>query len=242
VNFKGNYLFFSKAISDIIHVIFPTHCAACSRILLKKELLICVNCRHELPVITNQKNIQLTNNHFFKHKKHISSINVLFRYEKNSNVQQLIHNFKYKNPKKLGQTLAYWQIDSIKKELFMDEIDLVVPVPMHSKKLKSRGYNQINYYAKIIAHELNAKFLPKVLVKTKETKTQSKQSREERFLNIHESIKLNPKINIENLHILLIDDVITTGATIQACAESLNESSGIKISLVAIAITLFEDL
>ena len=238
MKFKDNYLFFRKLTSDVLQVIFPLFCPACNSTLQKTELLICCKCRHELPVIT----IQQYNFHYIKKNKNINIINVLFKYELNSAVQQLIHNFKYKNPEKLGKTIANWQTNLIKKELNEQQIDVVIPVPMHFKKLKNRGYNQINSYAKTLANNLNAKYLPKVLIKIKETKTQSKQSRNERFKNIHNSIKLNPEIDINNLHILLVDDVITTGATMEACIESLKPTKGIKISIAAIAIAFTQDL
>ena len=241
VNLKGNYLFLTTVISDILQVIFPTYCAACKRFLHKKESLICTNCRHQLPIINLQKNSQLINNQLFNSSSIIIHTSVLFRYEKDSEIQSLIHNLKYKNPKKLGENLAFWHNNLLKKVLFTDEIDLIVPVPMHYKRQKKRGYNQITYYAKTLAQVLNAKYLPKVLIKTKETETQSKQSREERFINLRDSFELNPKVNIDHMHILLVDDVITTGATMQACVASLQKATGVKISIAAIAITLFDE-
>lgn len=242
VNLKGNYLFLTKIISDILQVIFPTYCAACKHFLHKSESLICTNCRHQLPIIHSKKNPQLIKNQLFNTPVIIQHTSVLFRYEKDSEIQSLIHNLKYKNPKKLGQNLGFWHADLLKNMLFTDKIDLVVPVPMHFKRQKKRGYNQITYYAKTLAQVLNAKYLPKVLIKTQETKTQSKQSREERFKNMLDSFQLNANIDIEYKHILIVDDIITTGATIQACIKSLQKAKGVKISVAAIAITLFEDV
>ena len=235
---KYKNLFFRKSTSDILQVIFPLFCAACTIKLQEAELLICSKCRHELPIITNQQ----FNSHYINYNKNITLINILFKYEKNSVIQQLIHNLKYKNPVNLGKALAIWQLNSIQKELKEEQIDVIIPVPMHLKKFKTRGYNQINSYAKTLATHLNAKYAPKVLVKTKETKTQSKQSRKERFKNIKNSIKLNKKNDIENLHVLLVDDVITTGATMEACIESIKQVKGIKISIAAITIAFTQDL
>lgn len=242
VNLKGNYLFLTKIVSDILQVIFPTYCAACKYFLHKKESLICTNCRHKLPIINPQKGSQLIKKQLLINSPIIHHTSVLFRYEKDSEIQSLIHNLKYKNPKKIGETLAYWHYNLLKKVLFTDKIDLIIPVPMHNKRQRKRGYNQITYYAKTLAQVLNAKYLPKVLIKTKETKTQSKQSRKERFTNMLDSFELNSEIDITGKHILLVDDIITTGATIQACVASLEKAKGVKISIAAIAITLFEDV
>ena len=241
VNLKDNYLFITRVICDISQVIFPTYCAACNHFLASNEVLICTKCRHQLPVITSQKSTQLIKNQLFAKQNSVTHFCVLFRYEKDSEIQHLIHNFKYKNSKKLGQNLAFWQLKLLTNVQFIDKIDLVVPVPMHYKKQKKKGYNQVSYYAKTLAQELNAKYLPKVLIKNRETKTQSKQTRKERYENILNSIDLNPDICINNKHILLVDDVITTGATMQACMSSLLKANGVQISIAAIAITLFDN-
>lgn len=241
VNLKDNYLFLTKVIYDILQVIFPTFCVACKHILHPNETLICTKCRHDLPIISSEKNSQLIKNQFFAKKLNINLASILFRYEKDSEIQSLIHHLKYKNPKKLGKTLAYWHVNMLKNIPLMDKIDLIVPVPMHYKRQKNRGYNQVSDYAKTFAQVLNAKYSPKVLIKTKETKTQSKQTRKERFKNMLDSFELNPKINIDHKHILLVDDVITTGATIEACIASLQKATNVKISIAAIAITLIDE-
>lgn len=222
-------------------MIFPTYCAACYQFLGSNELLICTNCRHQLPIITYQKNTQLFKNQLFIKQNTITYFFSLFRYEKDSEIQHLIHSLKYKNSRKLGQNLAFWQLKLLTNMQFTDKIDLVIPVPMHYKKQKKRGYNQVSEYAKTLAQELNAKYSPKVLIKNRETKTQSKQTREERYKNILNSIELNPDFCIDHKHILIVDDVITTGATMQACISSLLKADGVRISIAAVAITLFDN-
>ena len=242
VNFKDNYLFLTTAILDILQVIFPTYCAACKHFLHKNESLICTKCRHELPQLNFEKSSQLIKNQFFKTSTIVIHSSILFRYEKDSEIQSLIHTLKYKNPKKMGETLAFWQAEMLKNIPLMDKIDQIVPVPMHHKRQKNRGYNQVTDYAKTLAQVLNVKYSPKVLTKIKETKTQSKQTRQDRFKNMLDSFELNPKINIDHQHILLVDDVITTGATMQACVASLQKAKNIKISIAAVAITLFDEI
>jgi len=240
VNIKDKYLFLTRALRDISIVIFPTFCVACNHFLSSEEQLICTKCRHQLPILSYHKNIYLAEDQIIKNPQIINHTFVLFRYEKDSKIQHLIHHLKYKNSKKLGQNLAFWHLKLLSKMQFIDKIDLIVPVPMHHKKQRKRGYNQVFYYAETLAQGLNAKYLPEVLLKVRETKTQSKQTREERYKNILNSIELNPKICVDNKHILIVDDVITTGATMQACISSLLKASGVKISIAAIAITLFD--
>lgn len=238
MEFKDIYLFAKKNLLDTIQVIFPTNCMACNAILTHYEEEICIKCRHNLPFIISKNQYQIFESETITKYSFVTQCSFLFSYEKNSKIQQLIHNFKYKKPKKLGLILSSWHYNLVKEWHFIDKINLVVVVPLHKKKLKTRGYNQLEFYAKNISKMLNAEFSSNVLLKIKETKTQSKQNRKQRFKNIKDSIILNPNINIQNKHILLIDDVVTTGATMEACLNALKNCNTIKVSIAAIGITL----
>ncbi len=165
----------------------------------------------------------------------------LFNFEKNTEIQELIHNLKYRNQKKLGKIIGQWHGAKLATDMNFTQVDVVLPVPIHIKKLKNRGYNQISNYGAILAKKLNADFNETTLKKTVNTKTQAKHSRQQRFDNMLNSMQIrNPQI-LENKHVLLVDDVITTGATMKACIECLNQVKGITISIAAMAVTLLED-
>ena len=224
--------------NDILYLFLPKRCGACNTILEPYENTICTNCRHALPVASkNTLYNKLTKNIF--ENSNINNVSTLFYYETNTELQELIHNLKYRNQTELGKIIGEWHASKLLESEDFKSIDFVVPVPIHSKKLRKRGYDQLETYGKTLATKLNAIYTTKILKKTKNTKTQSKYSRKERFENILNSIALS-KTNVENKHLLLIDDVITTGATLKACVKCLQQIKGIQISIAAIAVTILD--
>ena len=226
-------------INDIFNLFLPKRCGACNMILETYEKVICTNCRHDLPV-TSKKSLHYNlAKKIFKNSK-INNVSTLFYYETNTEVQELIHNLKYRNQTEIGKIIGEWHVSKLLELKNFNIIDFVVPVPIHPKKLRKRGYDQLESYGETLADKLNATYTTKILKKIVNTKTQSKHSRKERFNNILNSIAIS-KTNIENKHILLIDDVITTGATLKACIKCLQQINGIQISVAAIAITILDN-
>ncbi len=202
---------------------------------------ICTVCRHSLPIINFSSSVENQMHDIFKDYE-IKLASALFNFEKHTEVQELIHNLKYRNQKKIGKTIGNWHGAMLASDANFTHIDVVLPVPIHVKKLKQRGYNQVSNYGTILAKKLNADFNETVLKKVTYTKTQSKQTRQERLANILNTIGLQETVNLKNKHILLVDDVITTGATMKACIECLKKIEGIKISIAAMAVTLLEEI
>ncbi len=200
---------------------------------------ICTICRHSLPVINFSSLVENQMHDIFKEYE-INLASALFNFEKHTEVQELIHNLKYRNQKKIGKIVGNWHGAKLVSDVNFTDIDVVLPVPIHAKRLKQRGYNQVSSYGVILAKKLNTVFNESILKKVAHTKTQSKQTREQRFDNMLNSIVLNETNNLINKHVLLVDDVITTGATMKACIECLKKVEGIKISIAAIAVTLLE--
>lgn len=155
----------------------------------------------------------------------------------NGIVQNLIHSLKYRNQEHISTFLGEWygQILKENREL-KDTIDIVIPVPLHSKKLKKRGYNQVNKFAERLAHYLDASFNDSILIKTANTKTQTKKSRIARWQNSESLYALSNREEIKNKKILLVDDVITTGGTMEICARALSEAENVTIYLVSMAV------
>ena len=223
-------------LKSIINLFFPKVCYACHNLLNDNEDTICMDCRHDLP-ITNfhfDNNDSVTKVLYGRAK--IENGTALFRFEKKGNVQRLIHNLKYKDHEHIGFILGNWLGGELKTLESYKNIDVVIPVPLHKNKLKKRGYNQVALFGQQVAEALNADYLDDVLVKVTNTKSQVNKKRLARWTNSDELFTLKNIEAIDNKHILVVDDIITTGATLEACISVLNQAKNIKISIATMAI------
>lgn len=225
-------------LNSLVNLFFPKVCYACMNLLSDHEDVICINCRHDLPV---------TNFHFDNNQSVAKTLygraiiengTALFRFKKKSLVQQLIHNLKYKGHENIGYALGNWLGAELKTLEAYQHIDLVIPVPLHKKKLKKRGFNQVSKFAQQIATALNADYRDDVLLKVTNTKSQVNKNRLTRWISNSELFTMKHANTIKNKHILLVDDLITTGATLEACIIVLNQAEDIKISIATMAIAL----
>ena len=223
-------------LKSIINLFFPKVCYACHNLLNDNEDTICMDCRHDLPI---------TNFHFDNNdsvakalygRAKIENGTALFRFEKKGNVQRLIHNLKYKDHEHIGFVLGNWLGGELKTLESYKNIDAVIPVPLHKNKLRKRGYNQVALFGQQVAEALNADYLDDVLVKVTNTKSQVNKKRLARWTNSDELFTLKNIEAIDNKHILVVDDIITTGATLEACISILNQAKNIKISIATMAI------
>ena len=220
----------------IIDLFFPKACFACSNYLSDNEDGICVSCRHDLPVTNFHFNNDDTVKNVLRGRATIEQATALLRFEKKGLAQQLIHNLKYKNQEYIGELLGHWLGGELKNIIAYQEIDIVIPVPLHPKKLKQRGYNQVTKFGQSIAKNLGTLYVDDILVKHYNTTSQTKKERLARWQNSTEIFAFNKRYNIEYKHILLVDDIITTGATLEACCEVLSKVKGVKISIATMAI------
>ena len=223
-------------LKSIVNLFFPKVCYACHNLLNDNEDTICMDCRHDLPI---------TNFHFDNNdsvakvlygRAKIENGTALFRFEKKGNVQRLIHNLKYKDHEHIGFVLGNWLGGELKTLESYKNIDAVIPVPLHKNKLRKRGYNQVALFGQQVAEALNADYLDDVLVKVTNTKSQVNKKRLARWTNSDELFTLKNIEAIDNKHILVVDDIITTGATLEACISVLNQAKNIKISIATMAI------
>ena len=189
----------------MINLLFPKVCNACKSLLLKEEILICTTCRHSLSVINNL------------------------------NFGELLHNMKYRGKKDLSSFFGKWLGDELKEKPSYKDIDLVIPVPLDKKRLKKRGYNQVEGFGVEIAKALQVPYLDKILIKDIKTNSQVFKKRFNRFHTAGVFRIVQPKL-LDHQHVLLVDDIITTGATIEKCAHQLFKSKQVKLSLATIAI------
>ncbi|WP_308991439.1 phosphoribosyltransferase family protein [Mariniflexile litorale] len=223
-------------LKPIIDLLFPKVCYACLNLLNDNEDTICVNCRHDLPVT----NFHLDNDDTVKKvlygRANIENATALFRFEKKGLVQQLIHGLKYKGYETIGYSLGNWLGGELKTLDNYKTVDVVIPVPLHKKKLIKRGYNQVEKFGQQIAEALEVDYKDDILIKVTNTSSQTIKNRLSRWNDTNELFAIKNLDAIENKHILLVDDIITTGATLEACINVLNNAKNIKISIATIAI------
>ncbi|OYX25810.1 MAG: amidophosphoribosyltransferase [Flavobacteriales bacterium 32-35-8] len=223
-------------LKSLIHLFFPKVCYACHNYLNDNEDTICISCRHNLPVTHFHFNNDDTILKIFYGRAKVENATALFRFEKKSIVQQLIHGLKYKSYEKISSLLGDWLGGELKTLNNYKDVDIVIPVPLHRKKLKNRGYNQVAGFGKQIAESLNAVYKDDILLKITNTASQTSKKRFARWNQTDELFIIQNSTSIENKHILLVDDIITTGATLEACISVLNQAKNIKVSVACMAI------
>jgi len=230
-------IFMKAMITDFFSLIYPSLCFACDRTLYKHEQSVCTLCRYHLP----KTNYHLDNvnplSKLFWGRVDIKSASAFYHFDKGSKVQNLIHHLKYKGQKEIGNALGFIYGKELLKSENYEKIDLVVPVPLHPKKLKKRGYNQSDYFAMGLAKALKTKWLSDGLLRTSDSKSQTLRSRFDRWQNLSSVFGMRNPQNFDGMNVLIADDVITTGSTLEACAELLLLIPGVKVSVAAIACT-----
>jgi ComF family protein len=223
-----------NAISSFFDLFFPDLCKSCNNPLNDGEKIICSNCRHNLP----QTNYHLYKNNeiekiFYGRTKIKFASSFLFFY-KSGITQNLIHKLKYQGCQEIGTLIGNWYGKKLLKDIDIN-IDYVIAVPLHIKKEKKRGYNQVDTFGLALAKTLNADYSKNNLVRIYQSETQTKKSRFARWKNVKEIFNLNNPDQFKNKNILLIDDVVTTGATLDACCKELIKSDNININIVTMA-------
>ncbi len=224
-------------LSDLAYLLYPKYCPACDSPLYKNERILCTSCRHELPLgnfhNVNAKKIEKV----FYGRIKIENATSLFVFQKDGLVQNLIHNLKYRGREEIGEELGKWLGQDLSEISDYQLIDIIIPVPLHKKRLKERGYNQVEKFGIEIAKKLQAKYIDSVLKKNSFNNKQSMRGKDTRWKNTSETFGIQNQSLLVNKHILLIDDIVTTGATLEACARVLKSIPGIKISIATMAIT-----
>lgn len=158
-----------------------------------------------------------------------------YLFEKSGKVQKLLHSIKYKNNKALAEQLGAWYAQSIKNCDELAKADVIIPVPLHFKKQRQRGFNQSEAFAKGLGKELKIDISADNLFRNAFTETQTRKKKFERWENVKDKFELKNPAAFENKNVILVDDVITTGATIDACYEAMKNIPGIKVSVLSLA-------
>jgi len=225
----------SGYLADFIALLFPQLCAACGESLVANEDLLCTDCLYSLPFTNFHLHADNIVAQQFWGKIDLQGAYSLYYFAKGGKVQSLMHHFKYKGMHRIGNLLGNIAGTQLAKNDIFNSADYIIPVPLHKSRLKKRGFNQSLCFAEGLAEKLNANVEDNNLVRLKATETQTHRSRFARFENMQEVFSvINPESLIDK-HILLVDDVVTTGSTLEACAIPLLEIQGLKLSVATIA-------
>lgn len=227
-----------KPFQNIFNLFFPELCLICENSLIEGNQMLCITCRSNLPVtnFSSWKNNEVEKS--FYGRVDIEAATSLLYFNRKGSVQQLIHQLKYKKQQKVGVFLGNWLGDEMLSSKRFNQLDCIVMVPLHKNKIKKRGYNQVTKFGETLSEKLEIPLFKNVLIRTSKSKAQTFKSRFDRSKKLEEHFQLADKEVLKRKHILLIDDIITTGATLEACCIQLLQADNVKISIATMAYTL----
>lgn len=225
-----------KEIKDaVLHLLFPHICTGCGSDILHEESVLCMRCIDAMP----ETNFELHSNNpvekTFWGRLPLAGATAQFYFIKESLMQHLMHQFKYKHNKDLGLQFGRIMGEQLKKSGRF-EVDALIPLPLFPAKEKRRGYNQATVLCEGIAEAMKIPVLDKIISRPQHTETQTKKGRIERWKNMEGKFILADADAIKNKHLLLVDDVVTTGATLEACGNELLKAENVRLSLATLCI------
>ena len=221
-------------LQNLINLLFPKTCPGCTASLETHEHILCTSCRHELP-LTRQHLVKENDSYGkFYGRLPLEHISALLLFHKEGIVQQLIHHLKYKGHQEIGTLLGDWYAPDVRDSL--TTVDAIIPVPLHPKRLRERGYNQVTTFARALSRNLEIPIADHLLFRTSYAKTQTQKN-----LFSRTEVRESPFVakfdtTDHNKHYLIVDDVLTSGATMEACGKALLEIPGTKLSIVTMAV------
>lgn len=227
----------SFMLKSLFNLFFPNVCSGCYEVLMTNEPVICAACRHNLPLTFHHENTENEMLGKFYGRLPLEHASAMLYFHKKGIVQNLIWQLKYRGHQEVGTILGEWYGKSLKTAHKKHKFDMIIPVPLHRKRFKERGYNQLTTFGQSLSKSLEIPYKEDILHRDIYTLTQTKKSFFDRTTDKKAMFGIHQNTNIQNKHFLLIDDVVTTGSTLESCGRVLMETPGSKISIVCIAYT-----
>ena len=224
-----------KFLNHLINLFYPQVCPACGNLLTSNEETVCLICCYLLPKTEYEKNADNPLAQMFYGQVNFNAVTAEFFFSKTGKVQHLLHQLKYEGNQDAGFFLGQQLGESIKDAELFRGIDFIIPIPLHPKKEHLRGYNQSYVIAQGVEDKTSIPIMRDCLYRKVFTSTQTKKSREERWNNVKDIFDVKNGERLKGRHILLIDDVLTTGATLMAAGITLSKIENIKISVATAA-------
>ena len=225
-----------KEIKDsFLHLLFPHVCTGCGSDILNEESVLCMRCMDAMPETNFEIHANNPVEKTFWGRLPLVGATAQFYFTKESLMQHLMHQFKYKRNKELGLQLGRIMGEQIRRSGRF-EADALIPLPLFPAKEKRRGYNQATVLCEGMAETMNIPVLDTVIIRPQHTETQTKKGRIERWKNMEGKFILSDPEAIRNKHLLLVDDVVTTGATLEACGNELLQAEAVRLSVATLCV------
>lgn len=226
---------FLRSVLEFIDLIVPRICIVCNRKLLSTEKFLCFDCHYKLPETNHNTLFNNTLERQLREHIDIARACALLNYNTKSKYNKIIHNLKYNNQPQIGEFFGEKLGYFVAKDSILSGADYICPVPLHPNKLKKRGYNQSYHIAIGISKVLNIPIDNEHLIRIQNNKSQTKMNRAKRMENIQNNFALTCNNVFAGKHVILVDDVVTTGATIESCVYAIIGKCDTKISILSLA-------
>jgi len=229
--------FIRSAFENLIYLFYPTLCAGCQAMLYGEEKGLCSTCRMQLPHL-NTGEEQSVLLHKFGGRVLVDYVCAYAYFTKRSIVQRLIHQMKYRGKRDLGLQLGKWYGQELAELNGLPmQADMLIPVPIHSLRREQRGYNQSEWIAEGLSMSMGIVSRPDVMERTQFISSQTRKNRIERWTNVSSVFKVTKPVVVHGQHVIIVDDVLTTGATLEACIAQLRAAGAATVGIITIAAT-----
>ncbi|HXC05531.1 MAG TPA: ComF family protein [Bacteroidia bacterium] len=226
-----------RYVADFMAILFPELCACCAAPLQNGEGLICPNCHFTFPLTGYETQHDNPVSRLFWGRAGVEDATAFLHFQKGGGVQQLIHQLKYKGRKEVGWEAGKMFGLVLRDSPLFNSCDCIIPVPLHPTKLRERGFNQSEWIGRGMSHVLHIPVDTGSLLRISRSETQTRKSRFDRWKNVEEIFALDSRASLSGKHILLTDDVVTTGATLEACVHTLKQAGAVKVSIAVLAVS-----
>ena len=222
-------------LSTLLNFFYPRICLSCGNVLLQHERFLCLHCLLNLPETRYHEFDSSPLSLLFLGRVSVENVGAFLFYKKGNHTQKILHQLKYFGVKEVGFFLGQMYGTYLIQHEKWKTVDLIIPIPLHKKKERKRGYNQSEWIAKGLSVGMQIPYNTKLLVRTEFTETQTRKSRFHRWENVKKVFQVVDADALKNKHILLCDDVLTTGATLEAAIQKLTEIPWVKVSVATLA-------